>query len=80
MQGPIICGNCGSVSPEARKGTRGSLILEIVLWCSFILPGVAYTIWRRKGKPNCPQCGNENIMPLNTPGGQETQRRFNTPR
>lgn len=76
MQGPIICTNCGLTSPAPKKAIRGSLILEIILWLSFILPGVIYTIWRRNGKPSCPNCGNSNIMPLNSPGGQEVQRRF----
>ena len=80
MQGPIICGNCGNVSAEARKPKRGSTLLEILLWCCAILPGVVYSIWRRNGKLNCPFCGNERIMPLNSPGGQETQRRFNPPK
>jgi hypothetical protein len=76
MTGPIICGNCGSISQEPKSGNRGSLILEILLWLFFILPGIIYTIWRRRGKPCCPKCGSENIMPLNTPGGQETKRKF----
>jgi hypothetical protein len=80
MQGPIICASCGTVSAAPRPAMRGSLILEIFLWLFFIFPGVFYSFWRRKGKESCPNCNSENIMPVNSPGGQETLRRFSPPR
>ncbi len=75
----IICERCGKTADKAVAKTQGSLLLELLLWLFFILPGVIYTIWRRSGKPGCPHCGSEQVVPLESPKGRELERRFASP-
>jgi hypothetical protein len=77
MQGPIICANCGTVSPETRPNTSGNLffdILDLFFFWFFYAP-VTHRIWLRH-RPRCPQCGSRKVMELMSPAGYETQRRF----
>ncbi len=37
-----ICENCGTVAKAVRH-VPGSIILEIILWICFLLPGLVYT-------------------------------------
>lgn len=69
-----ICTACGSTIRPARK-TRGSMGIEIVLWCCFILPGLLYSLWRLSNKYRaCPLCGSPSLVPLHTPVGQKVAR------
>lgn len=51
-----VCRKCAYVGkPEMYK--RGSLKVEIILWCALIVPGIVYSVWRRIGAiPVCPKC------------------------
>lgn len=71
-----ICTSCGStVSPENH--TKGSILIEIVLWLAFIIPGLIYSIWRLTSKQQvCPACKKPTLIPLNTPVGQKHAREF----
>ena len=43
---------------QAKADYRGHLLIEIVLWCCFLLPGLIYTIWRHcSGYKGCRACG-----------------------
>lgn len=61
------CPACGTVA-KPRTHTRGSFLIEIVLWLLMILPGVLYTLWRltTRGKV-CPACGGTTLLPLDSP-------------
>lgn len=64
----LYCTACGSLFDRAKQHTKGSLFLEIVTWCLFLLPGIIYSIWRLTTRRKvCPQCGAENIIPANSP-------------
>ncbi len=66
-----ICTNCGYVGPPI-KITPGSFLLEIVLWCFFLLPGILYSIWRLTSKYEaCPKCKKPTLIPVDTPKGQK---------
>jgi hypothetical protein len=69
-----ICTACGSmIYPE--KVTRGSFVMEIVLWLLFILPGLIYSIWRlTTRKEVCPKCKSDKFIPADSPKGRELQR------
>ena len=42
---------------------RGWLIIEIVMWLLYVLPGVIYSIWRRVRKQQvCPNCLNPTMV------------------
>jgi|GEM_PF-1036011 len=67
-----ICTLCGYAG-EMNKKARGSGLVEFLLWCFFLVPGVVYSIWSRggNGKNVCPKCESTTIIPLNTPMGQK---------
>lgn len=46
---PKMCIDCG-YKGSTKYYTRGYLLLEIVLWCFFLIPGFIYTIWRQASK------------------------------
>ena len=54
--GGYRCAGCGSPRlPVSRR--RGSTIVEIVLYCMWILPGIPYSIWRSARRHMaCPDC------------------------
>ena len=65
-----ICSNCGHVG-EPRVKTRGSLVMEIVLWLAFIVPGLIYSVWCLTSKyESCELCGNATLLPLDSPLGK----------
>ena len=51
-----VCRQCAYTGkPEMFK--KGTLKMEIILWCCLIIPGIIYSIWRRVGAtPICPKC------------------------
>ncbi|MCK9356289.1 MAG: hypothetical protein M0R22_03945 [Dehalococcoidia bacterium] len=51
---------------------KGSFWIELILWIFFILPGLVYSLWRLTTRTRvCPKCGEPNMIPLDTPKGQE---------
>lgn len=67
----FICTNCGYIVNPARV-TQGSLALEVLLWCFFIVPGIIYSIWRVTSKEMaCPVCKSKSLIPTSSPKGQE---------
>lgn len=66
-----ICKDCGNLTIPQRQ-TRGSFLIEIVLWFFFIIPGLIYTLWRMSSKYYvCEHCGSKTIVPTNTVAGQQ---------
>lgn len=62
-----LCTQCLTVG-KPRKVARGSILMEIFLWCLFIVPGFIYSLWRLSTKANaCKSCGSENLVKLNSP-------------
>ncbi len=69
-----ICPNCGYVG-KAKKVTKGSILIEIVLWICFLVPGLIYSIWRLTSKHlACPKCGAQNLVPIDSPRGKKLQQ------
>lgn len=65
-----ICTRCYTVA-KPRRHTPGSIIIELLLWLSFIVPGLIYSVWRLTSKQNvCRTCGSPGVVPVNTPQGQ----------
>ena len=66
----LVCTQCGTVG-KPKTTTRGSILIEIVLWLACLLPGIIYTLWRltTHGKA-CRKCGSPNLVPVNSPAGQ----------
>lgn len=51
---------------------KGNGLIEVILWLTFIIPGIIYTIWRRNSwQKTCPSCGQNNLIPTDTPVGMK---------
>lgn len=71
MTQKLICSACGHVG-TFKTATKGNLLIEIILWLSFLIPGIIYSIWRRSGlKRVCTVCKSENVIPVDTPVGKK---------
>lgn len=66
----LICTSCGAVG-NVKNHTPGSIWIEILLWCFFLVPGLIYTIWRytQRGRV-CAACGDKRLIPVGTPKGR----------
>lgn len=63
----MVCLQCKTVAVPKRV-TPGSFLIEIVLYCFLIFPGLIYTIWRNTSKHDqCPACKSKNLIPKDTP-------------
>lgn len=73
-----ICSNCGHKGlPETF--TKGSCLIELILWFFFIIPGLIYTVWRISSRHGiCPSCKSPNMIPENTPKGQKLIKEFHS--
>lgn len=78
-----ICRNCGYCGNEATI-VKGSVIIEIALWLLgiltfgiFLLFALPYSLWRIFTKQKaCPKCGAQNMIPTDTPAGEELVAKF----
>lgn len=69
MARPLICTACGSIVRPAMF-TQGSILIELVLWLCFIVPGLIYSIWRLTSRQSvCPRCQSPHLVPLDSPRG-----------
>src|ERR1700688_1546283 len=61
------CTACGCIDfPVFRQ--EGVPWIEVLLWLTFIIPGIIYTIWRGSTRRwACPMCGNSSMIPLDSP-------------
>lgn len=67
----LVCTACGTVA-KPKMVTRGSILIEIVLWLCFIIPGLIYSIWRHTTRGNaCAACGSEQLVPVESPVGRK---------
>lgn len=58
----IACPNC-KFKGVGKNITKGSFCIELILWLSFLVPGLIYTIWRLSNKKViCPKCGYEYVV------------------
>jgi hypothetical protein len=68
----FVCIVCGSTFDRAERITKGSFLIEVLLWLFFIIPGIIYGIWRLSSRYDaCPACGASNFVPTDTPMGQK---------
>lgn len=66
-----VCTRCGFVSTGTTR-VKGSILIEIMLWFFFLIPGLIYSLWRLTTKAVvCPKCGSEELVPSDTPRGRE---------
>lgn len=66
-----ICKDCGHVG-EPKTITRGNILLELVLWCLLLVPGLIYSIWRHASRyDGCGKCAGSTLLPLDSPIGRK---------
>ena len=66
-----ICTNCEFVG-YPKYATKGSLLIEIILWLFFIIPGIFYSIWRRTNQAEiCPKCSQAFMIPFDSPKAKQ---------
>lgn len=74
-EGSGICGDCGEMS-VAKVQTPGHILIEIVLWCFFLIPGIIYTIWRLTSRRvACVHCGGK-MFTLTSPKGRAMLKQY----
>jgi uncharacterized membrane protein len=62
-----VCRDCG-YRGRAFKAYKGSILIEIILWCCFILPGIIYSIYRASSSQKvCRNCRHPAIIPADSP-------------
>jgi len=73
-----ICTHCGHAgTPKTRS--RSSILIELVLWLCFIVPGLIYSLWRPTTREKvCRKCGTPNLVPIDTPRGRKLLDEFGT--
>ena len=59
---PVIsCPNCKYSGP-AQQITKGSMLIEIILYFLLIIPGLIYSSWRLSSRHlACPKCNFANV-------------------
>lgn len=73
--GPVrYCTTCGHQGMGQTR-TRGSLLIEVVLWFCFFVPGLIYSLWRLGSKHKvCASCGASTLVPLASPVARAARR------
>lgn len=67
----IICENCRTVGYPGRK-VKGSIVIEVLLWLCFLIPGLLYSLWRHASAYKvCKACGSEELVPVDSPKGRK---------
>ena len=67
--GTMVCTQCGCTGTESH--TKGSFLIELVLWLFMCLPGLIYSIWRLTTRGQvCSACKCDRLVPASSPTGQ----------
>ncbi len=72
-----VCMECGC-QREPIMAKRGMLIIELLMWLLYILPGVIYSIWRGVRKHEvCPNCGEPSVVLTSSSRAMKMMRLLN---
>lgn len=70
-----FCTTCYAIS-KPRTKTPGSILIEIVLWLCFLVPGIIYSLWRLTNRQEvCGRCGSVTLVPVDSPVAQRALAR-----
>jgi uncharacterized membrane protein YqaE (UPF0057 family) len=74
-----FCANCGHEGP-IRMRTKGSILIEILLWLMLLVPGLIYSIWRHTTRAAvCERCESEQLMPIDSPMARKLRAELAAP-
>lgn len=63
----FYCPACGAVN-DGQRHVPGSILIELVLWLCFLIPGLIYSIWRHAAsKKACTVCKSAGLIPVKSP-------------
>ncbi len=69
-EGLVICENCFYLG-HPKTIVKGSTGVELLLWISFIVPGIIYSTWRRNTRYEvCPKCESPSMVLAGSPSGK----------
>jgi hypothetical protein len=69
-----LCRNCGCVG-KPKRWTKGSFLIEVVLWIIILPVGFLYSIWRLTTRCDvCLKCGSTNLLPADSPVARKLLR------
>lgn len=72
----LICTCCGERGTP-KTITKGSIFIELILWCAFLVPGLLYSFWRHASRYRaCRSCGSTTLVPLKSPMGAKMMREY----
>ena len=59
------CPNCKGKFKKKIRYVKGSLLIELFLWCCFVIPGLIYSLWRQCSyHSGCPYCGWTHVAKI----------------
>lgn len=65
--GVVHCMTCG-IDAVPKPETKGSLLIELILWLCFLIPGLIYSVWRATTKADvCQSCSSKQLVPMDSP-------------
>ena len=71
MAKELVCTSCGYIG-KPKRITKGNIGIEIILWLTFIIPGLIYSLWRLSSRyDGCAKCKNATLVPKDSPVGQK---------
>ena len=63
-------GSCRTAARPAKR-VKGSFWIELILWLTFLVPGLIYSVWRLTSKEEiCPECERPSMIPIDSPEAQ----------
>lgn len=63
----LFCKECGHIG-SSKRIMPGSILIELILWCCFLIPGLIYSIWRHSASgQGCKSCGSKKLIPKDSP-------------
>ena len=67
-----VCKDCGTVVAKPARVTKGSFLIEVILWLCFLVPGLIYSLWRLSTRKDaCRACHSTNLVPTDSPMGRQ---------
>lgn len=73
---PMYCTACGHEG-ETATHTKGGMLIELVLWLCFAVPGLVYSLWRINSRHQaCSACGSRALVPTTSPVAKAQKKRL----
>lgn len=70
----LYCTSCGNEG-KTKIRTKGSLVIEVILWLLMIFPGLIYSVWRHASRDRvCSSCGAATLIHPNSPAARKMKR------